>query len=777
MTIVQAEASLVTCRHCGLAAKPGLEFCCAGCAEVHALLMSRGLGHFYRLQENHSFRPPQPAPRGPVAPIPDTPGGEPFVRRFYLEGIHCLGCLWLLEKLPGLEKGILEARLDMNHQILEVRIDPGITSWNEVVAWISRLGYSAKPLEEEKNFLESRRRDRISSLSRLGVAAFCTGNIMLLTVSIYAGSDAFWSRNFGLLSAVLALPVLTYSAWPLYRSAFVPLRKGRISIDLAIVLAIFSGIAMSAWSLARGSSEGIYLDSLSMLVFLLLASRAFLQRMRESLADEAPALAFAADERYARRGPSGEEFVVAAQLLPGDIFRLEAGQVLPVDAVLRSAGQCYFDLSLLTGESMPVKHLMGDRVEAGSRITSGKADFCASAPASESRLAKILAQIRAYELHRSPSVEFADRMGRRFVGVVLGIASFLLLWMPNAEGMSRALALAIVTCPCVLAFAIPLTLTRALQRAARIGVLFRDAGKLETLAGTKNIFFDKTGTLTNGEFQVISWVAAQGNQEEAKRAAFWLESSASHPVGKAIARYFAKEIGANPAPVNVRDFLEIPGEGVRGTIDGNEWKIARAKTTATPGQNRVTVTRNRSPIAEITLGDKLRDDAGSAVEKLLARRYSLHLLSGDTPANAGVIARKLGIQKWHGALSPEKKAGLVSSYAHTLMVGDGANDAVAFRAASVSVAMQGAVELSLRHCDVMLTKPGLESLPRALRLAEKTMALVRTNFAFTLAYNIAAGSLAVTGNMSPLFAALLMPLSALTVFLFTTLRTSREDFA
>lgn len=775
MTTVLAEASLAVCRHCGLETRPGLEFCCSGCAEVHALLMARGLGHFYHLQKENSFLPPRPIQKTQSEPSPGLAGDKTTCRRFYLEGIHCLGCLWLLEKLPELEPGISSARLDMAHQILEVKIQSEDTNWQQVLDWISRLGYSAKPLDESSSYMDSRSRDRISSVSRLGVAAFCTGNIMLLTVSIYAGTDAFWSRHFALLTAALAVPVLTYSAWPLYKSALLPLRKGKISIDLAIVFAIFSGITMSAWSLARGSSESVYFDSLSMLVFLLLSSRIFLQRMRESLADESPALAFASEDCYPRLSGGNEKMVSARELTAGDRFRLAAGQTLPVDATLLSAGEAYFDLSMLTGESMPVKQQMGDRVEAGSKLAGSGALFRADAPSSESRLAKILAQIRAYELHRSPSVEFANLMGQRFVVAVLFLCLLLLLWKPNAAGLARALALAIVTCPCVLAFAIPLTLTRALQRAAGLGIIFRDAEKLEALAETRNIFFDKTGTLTSGEFRVLEWKQVSGNAEESKRAAFVLEKSAAHPVGKAITRFL--ESFESESPSTMREFAELAGEGVEGTIDGTAWKLSRSEKPAEPGRNKVTLSCEGEARAEITLGDEIRAEAPAALHTLHTKGYGIHLLSGDSPANTALMAERLGIPEWRGGMKPEAKAEYVSRFSRSLMVGDGANDAVAFRAADVSVAMQGAVELSLRHCDVLLTKPGLDSLPRALQLAQKTMTLVRRNFAITLAYNIVAGSLAIAGWMSPLLAAILMPLSALTVFLLTTWRTSRKDFA
>jgi len=776
MTTANPEASAAGCLHCGLFTEPGTKFCCAGCAEVHELLLSRGLGHFYRLQKENAFLPPRPVKK---KPLPTLVAREFSVgrRRFYLEGIHCLGCLWLLEKLPELEPGILEARLDVAHQILEVELDEARTSWTEVLTWISRLGYSARPLDESDTFLSLRKKDRIASLSRLGVAAFCTGNVMLLSVSIYAGAGERWSRHFGLLSAALAVPVLTYSAWPLYRAALLPLKHGRVSIDLAIVLALVSGILMSAWSLARGSSDAIYFDSMSMLVFLLLASRAFLQQMKESLAEESPALAFEGEEYYLRVLGEEKKSVAADDLVPGDRFELTEGQALPVDSTLFDCQEAFFDLSLLTGESAPVKYLRGDQVEAGSRLTSKEASFLANAPASESRLAKILAQIRAYELHRSPAVEFADRMGRRFVLVVLALCALLLFWKPDAEGLSRALALAIVTCPCVLAFAIPLTLTRALQRMAKAGILFRDAGKLEALASIRNIFFDKTGTLTTGEFRMLEWEPVSGDQEEARAAAFALETGANHPVGKAIARFLDRQKKSGSDALPLADFREVPGEGAEGSIGGNFWKLSRSKRPATPGHNKVALTKNGICIAELTLGDAIREEAAQVMDCLAKEGYQLQLLSGDSSTNAGATALATGIQKWHGGMKPEQKAELVSGFRNSLMVGDGANDAVAFRAASVSVAMQGAVELSLRHCDVLLTRPGLSSLPLALHLAQKTMRLVKTNFTFTLAYNLLAGALAISGNMSPLLAALLMPLSALTVFFFTSWQTNEGNFA
>lgn len=771
MNTAKAGAESRACLHCGLPALAGASFCCAGCSSVYALLMERGLGHFYDLQKEHSFRPPTPVREAALASTIEEGPASRARARFHLEGIHCLGCLWLLEKLPEIEPRILGARLDMAHDILEITVQPGALRWEEVARWISRLGYRARALAEGEDSGEARRRAQGSQLTRIGIAAFATGNIMLLSVSIYAGADPTWARNFAWLSALLAAPVLTYCAWPLYQAAFAPLLRGRLSIDLAIVLALLAGIAASAVSLAGGSAEGVYFDSLSMLVFLLLSSRYFLSRMRESLASAAPCLSFQENERFDRVHPSPGR-VQAAELEKGDHLLLQPGQVLPVDATLLEDGGSHFDLSLLTGESLPVKFSAQERVEAGSRLEGRPARFRVLARAADSRLAAILGQIRAYELHKSPVLDFADRMGRRFVLVVLSLCAGLLLWNPGGEGVARALALAIVTCPCVLAFAIPLALTRALQRAAGRGILFRDSSKLEALAGASQLFLDKTGTLTSGVFEVKEWKRVKGSLAEAKAAAAELERHSPHPIARAILRDCAHAAGREPAVAAATELRETHGHGISGLIAGRRWEACRSAIPSSPGENRVDILCDNELRAELVLGDSVRPEAAPVLAELKRLGFRPHLLSGDSPLNTGALAARLDLPSWQGGLKPEAKAEIVSGCRGTVMVGDGANDAVAFRAADVSVAMQGAVELSLRHSDLLLTRPGLGSLLEAVRLSRSTMQLVRTCFALTLAYNLLAGSLAVAGLMQPLFAALLMPLSALTVFSLITWRTA-----
>ncbi|RYZ95635.1 MAG: hypothetical protein EOP11_24650, partial [Proteobacteria bacterium] len=293
-TIAQAG-----CRHCGTFVSPGEVFCCSGCEAVFTLLHERGLGHYYELRERFSFRKPEPV-KSTGETIYAEEIGTRASSRFYIEGIHCLGCLWILEKLPELEPQILSSSLDIAHQILEVEVRGEESDWPRVLQLLSRLGYSAKPLRGEDSGEEARKLDGRRQVARLATAAFCAGNIMLLTVSLYAGADPFWAGKFRALSLALALPSLTYAAWPLYRSAFGPLRHGRLSVDLPIAIAVLAGIALSLGSLAWGDGSDIYFDSLSMLIFLLLASRYLLSRYRESMAKATPYLSFLSGERFLR---------------------------------------------------------------------------------------------------------------------------------------------------------------------------------------------------------------------------------------------------------------------------------------------------------------------------------------------------------------------------------------------------------------------------------------------------------------------------------------------
>jgi Cu+-exporting ATPase len=757
-----SNALLSSCKHCGEAAPLGVGFCCAGCESVYGLLFSKGLGHFYDLQESTAFGRPRAVPA--LAPIPvGLKSSQATEMKFYLDGIHCLGCLWLLEKLPEIESGISASSLDIAKNILRVKLKLGSNlKWPDLIQLLASFGYPAKPIVENEQE-DLRKIDQHRQLARLGISAFCAGNVMLLSVSIYAGAGRWWSLNFGWLSLLISLPSLTYSGWPIYRSALLPLRRGILSADLAIAIALLAGAGMSFWSLLSGSIDSIFFDSLTMLIFLLLSSRTILARFQENLSKRGLYLKFLSGETYFRLGPPADK-IAAEKIEHDDLLKLNSGQTLPTDSSLLRA-LAFFDLSLLTGETKPVKFLPGEVIDAGARLISPHARVRVIRPAQESRLANILSQAEAFASRRSPAIEFADRMGRWFVLVVLALATLIIVYLPNEEGAKRALALVIVTCPCVLAFAIPLAMTKAMQILSARGVLIKATDKLEALAKTKHIYFDKTGTLTTGQFTVKTWEFFGTDELEIKRVLLALELNSQHPIAKSIRRSMG-EMGDLP---QIDNFQLVPGSGVKGTSNGQEWSAVRL-TESVRSETHIGLFKGSELQAKIVLGDSIRPEARQVVASLHSLGIQTTILSGDSEENTEAVARAVGICDWHSRLLPESKADIVAKNTKSIMVGDGANDAVAFQGASVGVAMQGAMEIGLQNADVMLTTPGLESLLTAIQLSRKTMRIIRGNFAITLGYNIFAGWLALTGLMQPFYAAVLMPVSALSVFLLTEVR-------
>ena len=749
---------VLACLHCGNAVSGDSSFCCSGCECVYRLLHEKGLASFYQLKGEFGFAPSKPVILEP-APLEQIAGEK---AELYLEGIHCLGCLWILEKLPNLDPGVMESRLDISTNILTLRIDEHKTNWRDILELLRNLGYRPRPIEKETK-AEALAQNQKKQLYRIGIAAFCLGNVMLFSLPIYTGADPELSKQFSRLAFAVSLPSLIYSAWPIYRSAFFPLMKGFVSVDLPIALALASGILLSAWNLIHRSAES-YVDSLSMLVFLLLSSRYLLQRSREKFQKSSVFLSFLENRTFQRLFPE-PQLASAKELQVGDRFVLKTGEMLPVDSIVRSPGHSIFNLAMLTGESEPIKIQEGNLVHSGSILAGGNAELEVKHRSGNSRLAEILSQMEAYGMHRSRAMALADKIGQYFVWVVLAISLMLLAIYPNEEGFRRALTLAIVSCPCVLAFAIPLSFHRFIQFAANRGILVRDLDALESIANCKNIFLDKTGTLTDGDFSVQNFLSLASNEEAAKVATVSLEQKSTHPVAKALVRYL-KEF----SPLEVQDFRECLSQGVEGIVGGDHWSLT--KVTESAELNTVGVFHEGSLVGIFSLKDSLRSDAKSSVHKLKLMGISPTLLTGDKNSIAAPVANILKIP-FHADLSPEQKAEIVKEKENTLMVGDGANDAVAFKAASASVAMQGALDLSLKNADVYLTKPGLGQVIDLISLSRQAMQTVKTNFSFTLTYNVIAATLAISGKMNPLFAAIIMPVSALTVVAYTNLRSER----
>jgi Cu2+-exporting ATPase len=614
---------------------------------------------------------------------------------------------------------------------------------------------------------------------RIGVAGASAGNAMLLAIALYCGAftDAEYVGLFRWASVVASLPSIFWSAGVFYRGAVSSIRARTPHMDLPIAIGIAVGTASGIANTVRGNGE-VYFDTITMVIFLLLLGR-FLQHRQQRNAESAEDSLNALSPRTARLldGDSARE--VPVETVPREaLVEVRSGEHVPVDGCIVS-GASSIDVSLLTGESLPEEVGLGSKVHAGSVNLTGRIVIRADRTGRETRLAQLLLRVEEAAARRAPIVQLADRLSRYFVVVVLSIAAVTLAVLfrtSPALAVERAVALLVVTCPCALALATPLSITAALGRAARRGLMIKGGSSLEALARPALIVFDKTGTLTRGALEVVGFEGDPGIKPLVAAA----EASSAHPIARALTAAF----GASAASV-VSEARETLGGGVEATVDGKavavgspsfvgararspEWVEGHVEQLATLGLTPVLLAVDGEVRAVAAIGDPPRDDAFRSLTTLRELGYRLAILSGDQPAVVRSIAARIGVpfDEIVGGASPEAKLGFIEERVRSepvFMVGDGVNDAAALSAATVGIAVHGGAEASLSAADVFATTAGLSPVVELVLGARRTLGVIRGNLTRSLVYNLTVGTLAALGFVGPLLAAVLMPVSSIGV--------------
>lgn len=753
------------CAHCGTPTPGEVEpvFCCAGCRAVHTALNEAGLADYYALRTTDGPTGVEPPVAGRYAHFDDPA----FVERFstadgitlHLDGVHCAACVWVIERLPQVVPGVQRARLDFGRQQVRVQWDRDQVALSTVATALHRLGYAPTPIGIAAQTAEAKARRR--ELIRLGVTGALAGNTMMLAGALYAGADGQFGRLFEWLSLLIAIPAVTYGAWPFYRSAWAGLRMRVVHLDLPIVIGLLAGFIASVVATITGQGA-VYYDSGTALVFLLLAGR-FAQTQGQRAAMNRAELLTALTPGAAWRWQNGAfESVPATALQPGDRIRIGEGEGVPADATILS-GHGSLDVRLLTGESRPLEVTDGAPIWAGTTNLSGSFEARVDAAGEQTRVGRLLRNATD-DAERAPLLARTDALASRFVAVVLLLAAVggLSWWFIDpTQALPVVIALLVVTCPCALGLATPVALAVARAQAGRAGILLRSTAALERLAAVERVCFDKTGTLTEGALQIIDstlltrWRAAVGA----------VARCSSHPVSRALA-----QSGANQATA----VEEIPGQGISGQVADHTVSIGAPRLLA-PAYDPATQARfaqagltpvvaliDGQPVGLIGLGDTLRVDARPTVAALHDLGLRVEVLSGDHAAVVEAAARSVNADAAFGAVSPEDKTRHVRQRP-TLMVGDGLNDTGALRAAHASIAIQGGAEVALQVADVSLTDTRLIRIAEAVAGARRTLQVVQRNLRFSLLYNAVFATLALAGLISPLAAAVLMPISSLTV--------------
>ena len=683
----------------------------------------------------------------------------------HVSGAKCAGCLAKIEKSVAALDGVSEARLNLSTGKFDVTWQGPLPA-SEIAETVSGLGYGVSAAAET-DADDIQRKEERELLLAMGVAAFAAANIMLLSVSVWAGAGEMGTNTKQIMhaiSGVIALPAVAFSGRPFFRSAWSVLKRGRANMDVPISLAIILAFTVSVVETIRGG-EHAYFDAAAMLIFFLLIGRFLEARVRRRACSAANELAGMSNRAVTRIDCDGNAIKVNPGVVaPGDTILLAQGERAVVDMAL-SDEFCELDESLVTGESAPHVLSKGMRIYAGAVNLSSPVQAKALSRASDSLLADIGRMLDAGEQRRSAYRKIADKAVALYVPFVHSAAALTFIgWMLAGASFREAILIAvstlIITCPCALALAAPVAHVVAAGKLFQLGIFLKSGDALERFASVDRIVLDKTGTLSLGIPQL-----SDETDESVIADAALLARSSRHPLSRAI----ADAAGPGPIALNV---TEKPGCGLEATVEGQLWRLGSGRWIGTDQggshtRNLYLQRGDEDPIA-LEFADRLIPGTDNAIKALEAAGYQTEILSGDTEERVAEVARDLGVSNYTSAASPRDKAAHLESLRDqghkVLMVGDGLNDAGALSLAHASVTPGTAIDISQAASDAVYSG-GISSLPVLLKVSKRTRSVMLENFTFAALYNLVAIPIAVTGHATPLVAALAMSFSSVAVSL------------
>jgi Cu2+-exporting ATPase len=781
------SALTTACPHCGqpvVAINGAGPFCCAGCAAAHDLIVGLGLDRYYeKRQLDPTARPPRPELDAMSSDLSafarsDTKGESTL--NLMVDGLQCGACVWLIESVLSRQPGVTWARLNMTTRRLVLKWRTAEATAKELVGAVCALGYRLVPYDAHLLGEADERRDK-ALLRAMSVAGFAAGNIMLLSVSIWAGhSEGMATATRDLLhwvSALIALPTIAFAGRPFFASALSALKARRTNMDVPISLALILAPGMSLVQ-TLNSDEHAYFDSAVTLLFFLLVGRYLDARARGKARSAATELLMLTGTAVTVIDASGVQRVLPSdQLRPGMIVLVPAGGRIGIDGRVIE-GISELDTSLISGESLPAPVKSGDRVFAGTLNLVAPLRLEVTAVGDQTLLAEIARLMEAAEQGRGRFVVLADRVARLYSPVVHAMAAttFIgwtaLIGAPWQLALQNSIAVLIITCPCALALAVPVVQVAASARLLRRGILLKSATALERLCAADTVVFDKTGTLTLGRPVLID---ASSVDRAILRGAASLAAASAHPLARALHRA-APDVSAASG---VREFA---GAGLSADTLAGEVRLGSARwcgveATEDPSGPELWYSAPGQSAVRFAFRDQLRPDAAQTITKLRQAGYRVELLSGDRPGVAKATSCAAGIDHWQAALTPADKAARLAELAaegrRVLMVGDGLNDAPALAGAFASMSPATAADISQTAADVVFQGDRLSPVTETIALARSADRLVRQNLAIALLYNLLALPLAMLGYVTPLVAAIAMSSSSILV-IANAVRLSRK---
>jgi len=805
--VSEAPAPNPSCFHCGLPIPPGSDFhqqiegqtrdfCCIGCQSVCKAIYDAGMQGFYRRTPEGTPLGPPPEPPRDTALYDLDAVQEEFVstqgegREIHLlvEGIHCAACVWLIEHALAQLPGILSAQVNLSNKRMLLRWDPEQIKLSHVIQRLGEIGYAATPFDPEAAEGVIRRQNR-ALLLRLAFAGFAAMNLMWISIALYTGADEGEYRGlFHWMGLVLATPTLLYSGWPFLKGAWSGIRNRHPGMDLPIAIGAVATYSYSTYvTLAVIPGGHVYFDTVVNFLFVILIGR-HLEGMSKRHAVAASQRLLDLQPRVATRlNPDGSEEVVPIRAVrPGDLLVIRPGAQIPADGVIRE-GSGLVDESMLSGESRPVNKTPGDALSAGTLNNEGAMTMEVTGTLKHTALGRIIRLVEEAQASKAPIQCAADRVVPWFVSATLGLAALtFLLWLQRdfELALMAATSVLIITCPCAFGLATPMAIAVASGQGARHGILVKNGAVLETLSQIRHFVFDKTGTLTEGRMGVRTVVGSGISEQDLLRLAAAAERLSEHSIARAILREAELREIAHQQLV-VADFMNRAGFGVSAKVSGTPVQLGttawledqgiavdpalerRAAELEEDAISSIHVAIAGSHAGLIGLADRLRPDAPALVRELRDQGIEITLLSGDRRKVAEAIARQLGGMQVIAEVLPDQKdeaiRRLQAGGATVAMVGDGINDAPALIRADVGIALGSGTDVSLESADIVLMSEELSRISLASQLSRRTLRTVRQNIGLSIAYNVVMIPLAMLGMITPLLAAIAMPLSSLAV--------------
>ncbi len=721
--------------------------------------------------------------------IPPT-SGDPTTVEFAAQGMTCGSCAARIQKTLEKQDGVADAQVNYATGRALVTLDPHQVEVAHLQHAIDRIGYRLEPVAHDSSGHDhgasevTEARAMGSWLVRVMVATPPT--LVVLWLAMFSGelSEQTWARW---TQFALATPVQFYVGWPFLAEMARRARRLTANMDTLIGIGTLAAYGYSAVALVAGGF--LYFEVAAAIVALLALGRYFEARAR-SRAGHALRALLELGAKQARVVRDGQELMVDIdQVQVGDLLRVRPGEKIPTDGEVVD-GASSVDESMLTGESIPVDRQPGDRVAGATVNTSGVLTVRATAVGADTALAQIVRLVQDAQRGKAPVQRLADRISAVFVPVVIVIAMLTFAWWAVVAGdplagLTTAVAVLIIACPCALGLATPIAIMVGTGRGAELGVLIRQIETLERTRHITTVVFDKTGTLTQGRMAVTDVVVEQGMDEaDLMRRAGAVEADSEHPIGQAIATAARERAGDLPA---VTAFEARAGEGVRADVEGTTvWVGRRSLLTSQSleltddlesravdleeaGRTAVFVAWDGRVRGVLAVADQLKDDAAEVVARLRSMGLTVAMLTGDNRRTATAIAAQVGIDRVLAEVHPSDKQGEIERLQQAgevvAMVGDGVNDAPALVQADLGIAIGTGTDVAIESSDLTLMRGDLPGVPLAILLSRRTYRIILQNLGWAFGYNVAAIPLAAVGLLNPMIAGAAMAFSSVSVVL------------